>query len=173
MVGPERRRRAVLQIMASHDFSERRACSVLGQPRSTQRKAPVVVPGIELALRARLREISNAHPRWGYKRATTLLVREGWDVNKKRICRLWRDEGLRVKRRCKKHKRGRTTEPASKHYRATRPNEVWGIDFQFDSTADHPQTMRPYSSKMRSSRAFISVGYSDNSLAVFRIRESR
>jgi len=60
-------------------------------------------------------------------------------VNKKKVQRLWRDEGLRVQRRCRKRRTGRSTEPGGKLRRAVRPNEVWAIDFQFDVTADGRQ----------------------------------
>lgn len=138
MVGPERKRRAVISLMENHGVSERRACRVLGQPRSTQRSAQPLPNDTEHRLRARLRAISNKHTRWGYRRATTVLKREGWDVNKKRVQRLWRDKGLRVQRRCRKRRRGPSVE-SGKLRRAVMPNEVWAIDFEHDSTADGRQ----------------------------------
>jgi putative transposase len=66
------------------------------------------------------------------------LKREGWDVNKKKVQRLWRDEGLRVPTRCRKRRRGPSAE-AGKLRRAVMPNEVWAIDFEHDSTADGRQ----------------------------------
>ena len=64
--------------------------------------------------------------------AHRLLLREGWAINRKRIRRLWRDEGLRRPPACRKRRRG----PGGERRRATRPNEVWAADFQFDETAD-------------------------------------
>jgi putative transposase len=114
--------------------SERRACRVLGQHRSTQRRAPRPTPEEETKLRARLREIAREHPRWGWKTAYSIVRREGWAVNRKRIQRLWRQEGLRRAQVCKKRRRLGPSGP--RWLRATHPNHVWAIDFQFDETAD-------------------------------------
>jgi putative transposase len=115
--------------------SERWACRVVGQHRSTQRYGPTRA-GDDAVLRARLREISRERPRWGYRRAHALLLADGWVVNGKRIRRLWREEGLRVPARKRKRQRlGTSTVPASR-LAAGRPNHVWALDFQFDQTAD-------------------------------------
>lgn len=118
-------------------LSERRACRVAGQHRSTQRHEPQVAPD-DAALRKRLREISELKKRWGYRRAHARLLEEGWDVNRKRVQRLWRDEGLRVPRR--KAKRARLgNNRDGKLLRAERPDHVWALDFQCDETADGRQ----------------------------------
>src|SRR3546814_15416953 len=85
--------------------SERRACRVVGQHRSTQRLEPPVVPGDEPELREFLRAFAKRRPRWGWRRAAQELRRAGWKVNNKRVRRLWRDEGLQVptKTRKKRH----------------------------------------------------------------------
>ena len=116
-------------------LSERRACRYVGQHRSTQRHvAPVAVD--EQALRAELRRISRRRPRWGYRRAHQLLLDEGWQLNRKRTQRLWREEGLRVPQRRRKRQRlGTSTVPAER-LRAEAPDHVWALDFQFDQTAD-------------------------------------
>ena len=82
--------------------SERRACRVTDQPRSTQRLAPPAPGDEELALRAFLRDFSRRRPRWGWRRAATAARNAGWVVNNKRIHRLWRAEGLRVPYRKRK-----------------------------------------------------------------------
>jgi putative transposase len=65
-----------------------------------------------------------------------LLLEEGWEINRKRVQRIWREEGLRVPRRRRKRQRlGDSTVPA-KRLRAERPDQVWALDFQFDQTAD-------------------------------------
>ena len=88
------------------------------------------------ALRSRLGELSRERPRWGYRRAHARLLEEGWELNRKRVQRLWREEGLRVpKRRRKRQRLGDSTVPADR-LRAERPNEVWALDFQFDQTSD-------------------------------------
>ena len=84
--------------------SERRACRVLGQARSTQRHRPRVAPD-EARLVARIVELAREYGRYGYRRITALLRLEGWRVNAKRVQRIWRQEGLKVPRR--QPKRGR------------------------------------------------------------------
>jgi transposase InsO family protein len=134
MVTPERRRRAVVVLVERFGVSERRACRVVGQHRSTQRRPPRARPEAEDKLRTRLREIARAHPRWGWKTAYTIVRREGWHVNRKRIQRLWRQEGLKRPQICRKRRRLGPT--LTERLRATAPNQVWAIDFQFDETAD-------------------------------------
>ncbi len=122
----------VLQV--NFGVSERRACRLTGQGRSTQRKAGRPHSAEEDKLRRRLRAIARRHPRWGYKTAHRLLRREGWVINHKRTQRLWRAEGLRRPPSCRKRRRlhPETTERLA----ATHPNHVWAIDFQFDETSD-------------------------------------
>ncbi len=115
--------------------SERWACRVVGQHRSTQRHEPTRA-GDDAALRAQLRQFSKERPRWGYRRAHHHLRELGWEVNRKRVQRCWREEGLRVPQRARKRRRlGESTVPAQR-LRAQRPNQVWAFDFQFDQTAD-------------------------------------
>ena len=116
--------------------SERRACRAIGQSRSTQRRAAPVPPDEEQVLRARLRDLARSHPRYGYRRMTTILRREGFCVNHKRIQRLCRDEGLRVIRRPKKRSRVGISTINGTRLGATRPDQVWALDFQFDQTRD-------------------------------------
>ena len=115
-------------------LSERRACQIAGQHRSTQRHRPRRADRDE-GLRVRLRELSREHPRWGYRRAWASLRGEGWELNRKKVQRLWREEGLRVPRRRRKRQRlGILTVPAER-LRAERPDHVWALDFQFDAPA--------------------------------------
>jgi putative transposase len=114
--------------------SERCACRVVGQHRSTQRK-PKRPPSCEQQrLAARLREIAGEHPRWGWKKAHQILLREGWTVNHKRTRRIWRQEGLR--RPVRARKRRRIAVGQKQRLRAERPDHVWAIDFIFDETSD-------------------------------------
>lgn len=114
--------------------SERRACRFVGQHRSTQRREPVLAVDDE-ALRAALRAFAGDRPRWGYRRAHHQLVGEGWSVNRKRVQRLWREEGLRVPaRRRKRPPAG--DGPAGREIAASAPDQVWALDFQADQTAD-------------------------------------
>ncbi len=115
-------------------LSERRACRYVGQHRSTQRRAAVVVHD-DQALRAELRGVAAQRPRWGYRRAHYELCQRGWSVNRKRVQRLWREEGLRVPARARKRRRA-AGQPDRSALRASGPDEVWALDFQADMTAD-------------------------------------
>lgn len=134
-MSPSRRRQAVLMLRDRLGVSERRACQIAGQHRSTQRREACVV-GDDAALRGALRKISRDRPRWGYRRAHAQLLQDGFTLNRKRTQRLWREEGLRVPQRRRKRQRlGESTAPAARLH-AERPNHVWALDFQFDQTAD-------------------------------------
>ncbi len=114
--------------------SERRACRVVRQHRSTQRLLPPVVDGQERRLREFLIAFSKERPRWGWRCAWKGARRGGWVVNDKRIRRLWRQEGLRVPRRCRKKRlTGLGTQVGL--FCPIRPNVVWALDFQFDTTS--------------------------------------
>jgi putative transposase len=116
-------------------LSERRACQITGQHRSTQRHEPRRAFD-DGALHGRLRELSRERPRWGDRRAHAALRGEGWEINRKRVQRLWREEGLRVSQRRRKRRRlGESTVPASR-LSAQRPDHVWALDYQFDQTTD-------------------------------------
>ena len=78
--------------------SARRACQVVGQPRSTQRYRPAI-PEAEAALRAAIVRRATRLGRYGDRRITALLRAEGWRVNPTRVERIWRQEGLEVSRR--------------------------------------------------------------------------
>jgi putative transposase len=134
-VSPARRRRAVQHLQQVFGVSQRWACQLVGQHRSTQRHQPVE-PDRDRALRQQLRAFSRAHPRWGYRRAHAQLVQQGWRVNRKAIQRLWREEGLRVPvRRHKRQRLGTSTTPADR-LAAEHPDHVWALDYQFDQTQD-------------------------------------
>ena len=89
----------------------------------------------EAELRGWLRKFSTERPRWGWRRAAKIARRAGWKVNNKRIRRLWRDEGLRVPQR-RKRKRLTGIGVAVGAMCPIRPNVIWALDFQFDTTAD-------------------------------------
>jgi putative transposase len=91
----------------------------------------------EIRLVKELRAWSAKRPRFGARRVHALLVRAGWRVNRKRIERLWRQEGLQVPRKRRKRRRGGGESGARR--RATRTNEVWSYDFLFDRLADGRQ----------------------------------
>jgi putative transposase len=85
-------------------ISERRACRTIGQPRSTQRK-PQRVRDDEARLTTAIIRLASTYGRYGYRRVTALLRIDGWRVNRKRVQRIWRREGLKVP--AKQSKRGR------------------------------------------------------------------
>jgi putative transposase len=115
--------------------SERRACEVIQQPRSTQRLPPPIISDDEKLLVEFLVDFSQRRPRWGWRRAAKAARRSGWDVNDKRVKRLWRLHGLRVPRRVRKKR----LTGIGTHIGAMspiRPNVLWALDFQFDTTVD-------------------------------------
>jgi putative transposase len=135
MAGPERKREAVLHVQHELAVSERRACTTIRQPRSTQRYRGRR-HSRDAALAAELRRISAAHPRAGYRMATALLRRAGMEINAKRVQRLWREEGLKVPRHQRKRQRLGSSEGGTQRLRAERVNHVWSYDFIFDQTED-------------------------------------
>src|SRR3954452_22466769 len=134
LVSPARRRRAVVMLRDRLGVSERWACRVTGQHRSTQRREPVVAADDE-ALRAALRAFAGERKRWGYRRAHEHLVAEGWQINRKRVQRVWREEGLRVPRRARRRPPA-GDGPDGRAIAAAAEDDVWAIDFQADQTAD-------------------------------------
>jgi transposase InsO family protein len=97
MVGPASKRAAVAHLEAKLGLSERRACSIVGADRKMIRYRSRRPPDTEL--RARLRELANQRRRFGYRRLFILLRREGESSGINRIHRLYREEGLTVRKR--------------------------------------------------------------------------
>jgi putative transposase len=81
-------------------------------------------------------ELARRHPRYGYRRITVLLRREGHLVNRKRVHRLWRQEGLKVPVRQRKKRSMGNSANSCVRRRAARPNQVWSYDFVMDQTED-------------------------------------
>ena len=117
------------------EVSQRRACQVLSQPRGTQRYQPHRVDE-DKALVGDIKRLSRLHPRYGYRRITALLRAEGWCVNRKRVYRLWRQEGLKVPGKKGTHKRLGDSENSCLRRRAEHINHVWSYDFVTDQTQD-------------------------------------
>ncbi len=123
-------------MQKTFELSERRACQVIDQPRSTQRYVGQRA-SIDQALSSRMSELSQENPRYGYRRVWALQQREGWEVNKKRVLRLWRGAGLKVPQ--KQHKSRRLAgsgENGLSRRRAKYPGHVWSYDFAMDFTED-------------------------------------
>ena len=104
---------------------------MIGQPRSTQR-LPVVVKPDEERLTGAIVRLASTYGRYGYRRITALLWRDGWQVSVKRVRRIWRREGLKVPQ--KQPKRGRLwlNDGSCVRMRPERPNHVWAYDFVAD-----------------------------------------
>lgn len=130
MVTPAARREVVAYLQERHHLSQRRACRLARAPRATVRykpRRPTQEP-----LRARLRELAAARPRFGYRRLAVLLRREQGTVNHKRVYRLYRLEGLAVRRRGRKRvARAARIAPVA----ALQPGQRWAMDFMQDSLA--------------------------------------
>jgi len=125
----------VEHVIAKYGISERLACQVLGQPRSTQRKIPQQ-PEDEAALTADIIALATQYGRYGYRRITALLREAGWLVNKKRVERIWRREGLKVPQRQTKKGRLWLNDGSCIRLRPEYPNHVWSYDFVEDRTHD-------------------------------------
>jgi putative transposase len=130
-VRPAQRRAAVQYVQERFGFSQRRACGLVGGARSTIRYRGRRGDDHD-ALRTRLRDLAAQRPRFGYRRLYVLLRREGILVNHKRVERLYRADGLAVRRRTRKSPRrvlrGRPAPPQ-------RANEQWALDFLQDALA--------------------------------------
>ena len=94
-MSPSRKRAAACELQEEFAVSERRACEVLDQPRSSQRYEAKRRDDEE-ALVKRMRVLSGQRPRFGYRRIAALLRRESWRASNTRVLRLWRREGLKV-----------------------------------------------------------------------------
>jgi putative transposase len=115
----------------AYQASERRAARLVPIPRSTLRYRSRRDP--QEGLRMRLRELAASRVRFGYRRLTVLLKREGWAVNAKRIYRLYTEEGLTVRTKQRKRAANRLRLPQCL---ATAPNQRWSMDFVSDRFVD-------------------------------------
>lgn len=122
-------RRDVVFLIAEHQLSERQACRLLQLDRSTYRYEPR--PDRSLDLREALVALARQKPRYGYRRLWVLLTRRGWTCSENRIYRLYREEGLIVRRlKRKRLARERTADPL-----LSAPNQEWALDFVSDALA--------------------------------------
>lgn len=135
MTSPAKRREAVEQVRKVFEVSERRACRVIRQARSTQRRKPEK-RNDEEQLRKEVVMLASKFGRYGYRRVTGLLHNAGWQVNHKRVERIWRKEGLKVPK--KQPKRGRLwlNDSSCVRLRAEYPRHVWSYDFVMNRTHD-------------------------------------
>ena len=130
MTTPAGRREAAGQVQETLGLSERRACRLVGANRSTARYASRRRD--DGPVRERLRALAERWRRYGYRRLTVLLRREGQKINAKRVYRLYREAGLTVRRR----RRKRVSRPRGEGIRAPdRANGRWSMDFMADTLA--------------------------------------
>lgn len=137
MVSPTSRRDAARYICERWRVSERRACDLANLRRSTYRYKARPPKPENLLLIERMKELAVEHPAWGYKKIAHLLRESGWQVNNKRVRRLWREAGLKVRRRKRRRKRAHGSSVSSiMQLAAERPHHVWTYDFITDRTRD-------------------------------------
>ncbi|MFV1876069.1 IS3 family transposase [Nioella sp.] len=135
LLSPSRRRACIDLVRSQMKVSERRVCRVLGQHRSTQRRLPQGRAD-EKHLVADMIELARQYGRYGYRRVAALLRDAGWQVNDKRVERLWKREGLKVP--MKQPKKGRLwlNDGSCVRLRPEYRNHVWSYDFVHHRTDD-------------------------------------
>ncbi|HXM34765.1 MAG TPA: IS3 family transposase [Pyrinomonadaceae bacterium] len=128
---PAKRRELVREIRQAYKLNELRACGLIRITRWSNRYQSRRDPQTEL--RVRLRDLASTRIRYGYRRLTVMLRREGWHVNTKRVYRLYREEGLelRMKKRAK-----RAAQARIRLAEASYPNQRWSMDFVSDRMVD-------------------------------------
>jgi putative transposase len=114
-------------------LSQRRVCKALGVARSLVRYQ-ARLPQKDRELVERMHELARKHPRYGYRGIAALLRADGWEVNNKRVRRLWRQQGFKIPRKVKKRRRLGRSDNGCIRRRAAKINEVWSYDFLFDQT---------------------------------------
>ena len=128
---PRLRRELAEWAEEAHQLSQRRASRLIPVDRMTLRYEHHRDP--QEALRVRLRELAGSRVRYGYRRLTVLLKREGWEVNAKRIYRIYTEEGLIVRTQKRKQRAQRQRVPLGQ---AARPNHKWSMDFVLQRLPD-------------------------------------
>jgi putative transposase len=118
----------VAEVMTTHCLSQRRACGLLGMTRRAFRRAPE--GDRNRLLRQRLRELAEERRRWGCPMLYLMLRREGWQANHKRVERLYREEGLSLRRR---RRRKRLSHLRVVRAQPLAANQTWAVDFIHDS----------------------------------------
>ena len=116
-------------------MSERHACRLLGQWRRTQRYAAIQKIDGE-ALTEAIIALASEYGRYGYRRITALLQRDGWQVGKDRVQRIWRREGLKVPQKQRPRRRLWLNDGSCVRLRPERANHVWSYDFVSAMTHD-------------------------------------
>ncbi len=127
------KRRAIEQAKEKYNVSERRACLLFTQHRGTQRYEHRHSEFNE-KLTERIIELACGFGRYGYRRIHQLLTREGWQINHKRLERIWRQEGLKVPSKQPKRSRLWFNDGSCLRLKPLFRNHVWSYDFVADRT---------------------------------------
>lgn len=114
-------------------YSECRICRAIGQSRSSQRYRKTLSSD-EYVLIADIHRLALKCPRYGYRRIAVLLQREGWRVNVKRVHRLWKAEGLQIRKKARKRRRLGTGANACHRRKPVGKDHVWSYDFVSERT---------------------------------------
>jgi putative transposase len=125
---PVDRRGAAIYLLQQYSVNERRMCSVLKMYRNAYRYQSV--KDQQAQLRMRIREIAEVRIRYGYRRIDALLLREGWHIDHKRVYRIYREEGLNLRRKSKKRLKSVSRIPST--IAPNTLNECWAMDFVSD-----------------------------------------
>ena len=135
LLSPAKRRKVIDHVCNKIKVSVRRACKALGISRSSYNYVPVSNPSDEILI-TRMVELALEYGRYGYRRIAALLRVEGFQVNHKKIERLWRKEGLKVPQRQPKRRRLWFNDGSCLRLRPLYPNHVWSYDFVATRTED-------------------------------------
>lgn len=130
-MSPQAKRNAVKLLIAERDYSERKACELVGISRSSARYSPKPRPE-EVVFKQQVRQLAHQHPNYGYRRITAILRRVGSRVNHKRVQRIWQLEGLQLPRR--KPRKRRCGPRGEVIHKAQFRNHVWSYDFLEEHT---------------------------------------
>ncbi len=131
MVSPSAKRRAIKMVVERGIGTTAEGCRALGLARSSYYRNSTVSPENQ-QLQGRIVDLSLEHPRYGYRRVSALMRRQGQPINPKRVQRVRRQKGLQVSRRQRKLRR--TGLSTAQRRRAEKPNDVWSWDFVEDQT---------------------------------------
>ena len=124
-----------MHIVQTLSVSERRACQALGQYRTTQRYLPQI--GLEEEkLTGRIIELASQYGRYGYRRITAMLQQQSWQVNHKKVERIWRMEGLKVPKKQPKRRRLWLNDGSCIRLRPEHKDHVWSYDFVMTRTSE-------------------------------------
>ncbi len=123
------------RVLKTLKVSQRRACRVIGQVRTSQRYIPEV-RSEEERLTVEIVNLATRYGRYGYRRITALLKQQGWKVNHKRVERIWRKEGLKVPKRQPKRGRLWLNDGSCVRLKPEHKDHVWSYDLMMARTAE-------------------------------------